>query len=70
LRALIQSAGLTILKEMDISMPMMGHTLANLARRRNTLPFLLAGASLYPIQWLFERLTRRPSALRVFALKC
>jgi hypothetical protein len=45
----------------------MGRTLANLLGRRNNLAFILLGAGLHPVQLAVERLTRRPSGLRVTA---
>jgi SAM-dependent methyltransferase len=69
LHALVDSAGLSVLKEVDISLPTMGRSLANLTNRRNNLMFILVGAALQPLQWLGEKLSRRPSALRIVALK-
>jgi SAM-dependent methyltransferase len=68
-RALIERSGLVIEREIDVCLPSLGRTLANLLGRRNTLPLLLAGIALHPIQWLGERLTQKPSALRIIARK-
>ncbi|MDB5698453.1 MAG: hypothetical protein JWN69_1257 [Alphaproteobacteria bacterium] len=69
LRAVIERNGLVIEREIDVCLPSIGRTLANLLGMRNTLPFLLAGIALHPFQWLGERLTRKPSALRIIARK-
>ncbi len=69
LRATAERAGLVVLAERDVSVPTMGRTLANLLGRNYSFAFLLAGAVLQPIQWLIERLTRRPSALRMVCRK-
>ena len=45
----------------------MGRSVANLVGARNSLPFLLAGAALHPVQLAGEKLSGRPSALRVIA---
>lgn len=69
LRHLLDSGGFDVLEMCDVSLPTMGHTLANRAGRPNTLLFLLAGAALHPFQMLVEKLTGQPSGLRVFARK-
>lgn len=65
LRSLMTAAGLTVERESGGCVPTMGRTIANLLDRRNSALFILLGAALHPIQWLGERLTRRPSALRI-----
>jgi SAM-dependent methyltransferase len=65
LRALVESQGMTVLREDGVCIPTFGRTAANLLGRRNSLPFILAGALLHPIQWLGEALTSRPSGLRL-----
>ena len=69
LRSAIESAGLIVDQELNATVPSMGRTLANVFGRSNSLSFLLAGAILHPVQWLVERITGRPSALRVIARK-
>ncbi len=69
LRSVVERSGLVVERELDICIPSLGRTLANLLGRRNSLPFLLAGILLHPLQWAVERATRRPSALRVIARK-
>jgi SAM-dependent methyltransferase len=69
LRTLISGSGLLILREIDISIPTMGRTAANLLGCRNSLGFILLSALLQPLQWGVERLTGRPTALRVIATK-
>lgn len=67
LRAVVDAAGLRIVKEEDASVPTMGRTVANLLGTGNSLPMLILGAGLHPIQAGLEKLTRRPSALRLLA---
>lgn len=69
LRGVIERSGLQVDQEFDVCVPSMGRSLANLLGRRNTLPFLLAGILLHPIQVAVERVTRQPSALRVVISK-
>jgi SAM-dependent methyltransferase len=65
LRALVERADLEIVSEHSVCLPTMGRSLANLLRRRNNLIFLLAGIALHPVQWLLEKATDRPSAIRL-----
>lgn len=65
--ALLEQQGLSIVEEKAICLPTMGRSLANLLGRRNSLIFLLAGIALHPLQWLGEKLTGRPSAIRLVA---
>jgi 2-polyprenyl-3-methyl-5-hydroxy-6-metoxy-1,4-benzoquinol methylase len=69
LQALLAANGLVIEAVFDICVPTMGRTAANLLHRRNSLPFLLLGILLHPVQWLGEIISGRPSALRVIARK-
>ncbi|HEY3798516.1 MAG TPA: class I SAM-dependent methyltransferase [Caulobacteraceae bacterium] len=69
LRALTEAAGMTVVAEEDVSVPTMGRTLANMLGRRNSTIFVLIGAGLHPIQWIAERVTRRPVAIRIIARK-
>lgn len=65
--SLIRQSGLTIELQTDVCIPTMGRTIANVLGRGNSVFFLLLGIALHPLQWLGERLSRRPSALRVVA---
>lgn len=67
LRGLMQSEGLTILGEMDVTVPTMGRSLSNLVGGNKGFFFLLAGIALHPLQWALERVTCRPSSLRIIA---
>jgi len=67
LAGILDRAGFDVVREIDVSIPSIGRSIANVLGKRNTLPFLLAGAALHPLQWGLERITRRPSALRVIA---
>lgn len=64
---LVRQSGLTIELQADTCIPTMGRTVANLLGRRISVIFLLLGIALHPFQWLGERLSKRPSALRVIA---
>ena len=64
---LLRQCGLTIELQADACVPTMGRTFANIMGGRNSVVFLLLGIALHPLQWLGERLSRRPSALRVIA---
>jgi hypothetical protein len=67
LRRLIERHGLVICDEQPICTPSMGRTLANLAGNSNSLPFLLMGAALHPLQWIGEKGTRQPTSWRFTA---
>jgi SAM-dependent methyltransferase len=67
LRGLLESAGLTVELEAPACVPTMGRTVANLLGRKNSPFFIVLGIVLHPIQWLGERFSRRPSALRAVA---
>jgi SAM-dependent methyltransferase len=67
LKSIIERSGLVVEKERDATIPSMGRSIANVLGRRNTLPFLLLGAMLNPVQWLLERISGKPSALRIIA---
>lgn len=67
LRGLLERHGFAISYEQPICTPSMGRTLANILERRNTLPLLLAGAALHPLQWIGEKLTQQPSSWRFTA---
>jgi SAM-dependent methyltransferase len=67
LAGLIRRGGLEIVQAKDVCLPTMGRTLANVVGASNSLPFLLAGIALHPVQWLGEKLSGRPSAIRIIA---
>jgi SAM-dependent methyltransferase len=67
LTGLVERCGLEVVQTVDVCLPTMGRTLANAVGVNNGLPFLLAGIALHPLQWLGEKLSRQPSALRVVA---
>ena len=69
LRAVVERAGLTVEREIGACIPSMGRTLANMIGSDNSLPLLLAGMALHPLQWTGERMSGRPSALRLIARK-
>ncbi len=69
LAGILNRAGFEVVREVDVSIPSMGRSIANVLGARNTLPLLLAGAALHPVQWGVERICRSPSALRVIARK-
>jgi SAM-dependent methyltransferase len=65
LRALAEREGFEILAMHDICVPTMGRSLSNLVGGSKGLFWLLAGIASHPVQWLGERLSGRPSALRM-----
>ena len=67
LTSIINRGGLEIIRSVDVCLPTMGRTLANAVGTNNGLPFLLAGIVLHPVQWIGEKLTGRPSAVRIIA---
>ena len=67
--AALEQAGLEVLAVHGAVVPTMGRTFANLLGRQNTLPMLLAGIVVHPLQLLGESLTGEPSALRAIARK-
>ncbi len=67
LAGIFKAADLDVVTMRDGCVPTFGRTLANVAGAQNSLPFLLAGAALHPIQWAGEKITGRPSALRAVA---
>jgi SAM-dependent methyltransferase len=67
LEAAIERGGLEIVRTIDACVPTMGRSLANAVGASNSLPVLLAGIALHPVQWMGEKLTGRPSALRIVA---
>jgi SAM-dependent methyltransferase len=67
LRRLIESQGLRIVSEQDICGPTFALSLATLLRCRPNAGLFFLAAVLRPLQWFAERVTRRPSALRIIA---
>ena len=67
--AIIEAHGLDLLAIEDVCLPSIGRSLANLCAAGNGLVFLLAGIALHPVQWAAEKLSGRPSALRVITRK-
>jgi 2-polyprenyl-3-methyl-5-hydroxy-6-metoxy-1,4-benzoquinol methylase len=65
LAALVGEAGLEIVARHDVTVPTMGRSIANALGVANGLPTLLAGIALHPLQWAGERISGRPSALRL-----
>jgi len=69
LKGLIEVGGLEVLSTSSVTVPTMGRSLAKAIGVSNSLPFLLAGIALHPVQVAGEKLSGRPSALRVVARK-
>lgn len=67
LKGLLERNGFEVLQEIDATIPSLGRSIANAMGQRNTLPFLLVGAALHPLQWGLERLCNSPTALRAVA---
>lgn len=68
-RRVIERGGLDVMKELDVHVPSIGRSLARWLGVPNSLPFVLLSGLLMPLQWLGEKLTKRPSALRIIARK-
>jgi hypothetical protein len=69
IRSTVTAAGLQVVREIDVSVPTMGRSIANLMGTSNSTLFVLVSAALQPLQWALEKLTRRPSALRLILRK-
>ena len=65
LRALAEREGLEVLALHEVCVPTMGRSLSNLVGGRKGLFWLLAGIAVHPLQWAGEKLSGRPSALRM-----
>ncbi len=65
LSALMDGAGMEVLAEQDVCSATIAHSLARALGRDYNLAFFAIGAAFRPVQWLAEKLTRRPSALRI-----
>lgn len=69
LRSVIERTGLTVDREIDICLPSMGRSIGNAIGAKNSLPLLLAGIALHPLQFAAEKISSRPSALRFIVRK-
>lgn len=69
LRQVVVKSGMSIVRVAPVSVPTMGRTLANLLNVPNNLPMILLAAALQPIQFALERMTDRPSAVRLLLQK-
>jgi SAM-dependent methyltransferase len=67
LRATIEGHGLEVIRERDVHIPSFGRSAARAFAMTNSLPFLLGGAATFPLQWIGEKLSGEPSALRIVA---
>ena len=68
-RRLLQLGGLEVLSVHGATVPTMGRTFANIFGGNNSLFWLLLGIALHPVQYLGEKITGRPSAIRLIARK-
>jgi SAM-dependent methyltransferase len=66
---LLESCGLEVISVHGATVPTMGRTIANMFRSRNNIFWLLCGIILHPVQWLGEKMTARPTSIRVIARK-
>jgi SAM-dependent methyltransferase len=64
LRHRLGVAGFTVLAMHGVTVPTMGRTLANFFGRKNNFFWLVAGIALHPVQWLGEKFSGQPSAIR------
>lgn len=69
LRALAERAGYPVLAVHNVCVPTMGRSLSNLVGDNKGLFWLLAGIAAHPLQWLGEKLSGQPSALRMILRK-
>jgi SAM-dependent methyltransferase len=69
LRALFERHGLDVVREQDVCGPTFALSLAALLGVRPNPVLFAISAALRPLQWTAEKLTRRPSALRIIARK-
>ena len=65
LRHCLEARGLEILAMHDVTVPTMGRTMANCFGQKNNLFWLLVGIALHPLQWVAEKASGQPSAIRV-----
>jgi 2-polyprenyl-3-methyl-5-hydroxy-6-metoxy-1,4-benzoquinol methylase len=66
---LFENHGLTVMAEEDVCGPTIALSLANLVGVKPSAWIFAAGVAARPIQWLAEKMTGRPSALRMIAQK-
>jgi SAM-dependent methyltransferase len=69
LRRRLEVTGLRLVAMHDVTVPTMGRTVAKCFGKKNNLFWLLVGIALHPIQWLGERLSGQPTAIRAIANK-
>ena len=69
LRRRLEVSGLRLVAIHGVTVPTMGRTAANCFGKKNNLFWLLVGIALHPIQWLGERLSGQPTAIRAIATK-
>lgn len=69
LRALAEERGYTVMAEVDVCVPTIGRSLSNVVGGNKGLAWLLAGIAAHPVQWAGEKITGRPSALRIILRK-
>jgi len=62
-------AGYEVIAVHDVCVPTMGRSLSNLVGGSKGLPWLLAGIAAHPVQWIVEKASGRPSALRLVLRK-
>lgn len=65
----LEAQGLEVEAVHGITAPTMGRTVANLFGRKNNVFWLALGVLLHPVQWLGEKLSGQPTAIRVIARK-
>jgi SAM-dependent methyltransferase len=69
LRKLLEENGLQVISEHNICLPTMGRSLSNLFDGQKGLFWLLVGIIAHPVQWLGEKISDKPSALRFILRK-
>lgn len=69
LRRRLEANGLQLLAMHDVTVPTMGRTAANFFGKKNNLFWLLIGIALHPVQWVGEKISGQPTAIRVIARK-
>jgi SAM-dependent methyltransferase len=67
LRKCFDAVGLSVMAAHDVTVPVMGRSAANVFGCRNNLFWLLVGMALHPLQWLGEKVSGQPSAIRMIA---
>ncbi len=69
LKSLVETADFEVIEHRDICGPTIALSLANLTGIKPNAAFFAIGLMFRPIQWIAEKLTARPSALRIIARK-